>query len=138
MVLELIKRFGNKVEFDSDTNKARIVRRTLEDAIAEAKDGNLEPLRAIAEAKLPGITPFIQTPKRGHGKRRFTRDLDLEDAAEDVHYIRYELWKPVFGHYKRQDPPTAIQIAADFWKVDEGWLESRVDNRKRKNAGEDR
>jgi hypothetical protein len=139
LVTEIIERCGDRVKLDLQAQKIQIAEYTVEEMFELADDGDLEPLRALAEAKIPGIAPFIWPLKREPHMRRFTPDWKLDWAVEDVHYIRYELWKPVFGHYKRpNNPPTAIYIAANFWKVDEGWLESRVDNKKRKNAGPDR
>jgi hypothetical protein len=131
MAAELDASLGDRVAFDDKTLTAQVTHYTLDEALAEAAAGEVEPLRAL----YPTIADYIHPPKRERGQRRWHRDRKLESAVDDVRFIR-QLWKREYGHYKRavDNPPFAIEIAANFWGVPREWVESRVD----KNAGRDR
>jgi hypothetical protein len=90
-------------------------------AIEAAQAGNVEPLREAArKAGLPELAEFISPPKLKPGEYQRVRNFRLDDAVEDVRYIREELWPQEFNFKRRSrdNPPTAEDIAAAFHNVD--------------------
>lgn len=121
------------IEFDPETHRGTIVHRTLQDMKDAAEQGNMEPLREA----YPELAEYLHPRKRKPGERRFSRDLELDDAVEDVHFIR-QLWKREYGgRWKRRqpnaddanpqgNPPFAEEIAAEFHHVDATEVRSRA------------
>jgi hypothetical protein len=111
---------SGRVEIEAN-GPARVVHYTYEEALAEARKGNMEPLHEAAHrAGLSELVPFLQ-PKRARGQRGHIRNVRLARAKEDVHYIRHELWPQEYeGRSRRSlhdNPPSAESIAERFWNV---------------------
>jgi hypothetical protein len=89
--------------------------------IAEARKGNLQPLRD----KYPHLAEFLQPPKIGRGKYRRVRKpdqpskLELDAAVYDYHRIN-ELFRKLLGVERRrkEDGPSSIELAAARWGID--------------------
>jgi hypothetical protein len=123
---EMIAEVGDQWKHDPDTGLAEIVYWKLEDRIGEAKQDNMEPLREA----YPEIAAYINPRKRRQGETKQTPQrhrLRLQWAVEDVFYIR-ELWKREYGRWKRgeRNPPSAEQIAANYWNVEVRSVKSKV------------
>jgi hypothetical protein len=69
----------------------------------------------------PELAPFLRLPKRKRGGyQRPKGDYELRSAAADVKAIR-ALWQREYGRKNRHpdDGPSAEQIAADRWGIDD-------------------
>jgi hypothetical protein len=76
---------------------------------------NLQPLKQA----FPSLARFLRLPKRGHGKRGPSRRYDpAKGAAQDVRRIR-ALWRRHYNKKKRITGPSAEQIAAERWEIED-------------------
>jgi len=115
-----------------ENGPARVVRYSDAEALEEARLGNMEPLHEAARrAGHPEWVPFLQ-PKRGRGQYKRVRYYTLEEAVEDVYFIR-QLWQQEYGRSRRArgNRPTAEEIAAAFHNVDVRGVISRTKNYRR-------
>jgi hypothetical protein len=139
---EMCKRGIHRVEFDPETLLATLVEPNEEDLIdlanqaTEADQAPIEPLREELRKRggfYAKLAELIK-PNRGQWERRHTPDFRSDRAAEDVRYIRDELWPQEYDgrrNRKQDNPPSAEVIAAKFWNVEVGGVISRLKKLKR-------
>ena len=130
-IKELYKEFCDHggVDFDPETGHSKLVRPKLEDLIDQAwYYDDMEPLREYFRKINPKLADLIHPRKRAQGERGFTRNAALEYAVKDVHYVRRELWPQECGNKnrKRDNPPSAEEIVAEFYNLDHDDYEKLV------------
>jgi hypothetical protein len=118
-ISERFKHYAETV-FESDE------RYVTEQAIEQADKGNIEPLRRLFP---PELARFLHLPKLKRGKRfpKHGKNDRVGKAVADVKLIR-ALWMTHYGKKNRpkNDLVTAVQIAADRWKVDANTVANRM------------
>jgi hypothetical protein len=79
-----------------------------------AERGDLDPLRKL----YPHLAPYLHRRKRSRGKYLRKASFDpVKAAIEDIKNIRL-IWKQQYKtkHRKRDDKPSAVDIAVGRWK----------------------